>query len=377
MAKQKVLVQDIADALNLSRTTVSKALNNSGSVSKKTRDRVFQKAAELNYKYFSFLQPSDDTKTDSASLLFQEDTDTKKETVLKQSQIAVFFSKNIDKQHIGFNLLSVLGQELSQKNYTISLFFIQEADLKNCHLPNTFIPEQVTAILCVELLDRTYSHMLCSLNKPVMFIDAYAGIVEDGLNADILIAENRFHLSRMIKELITRYHLQKVGFVGAYSHCLSFFERYTGFYSALLECHLNPDPSCCILSPDDLLFQDQNWLLKRLKCMDSLPELFVCANDIYAYWLIACLKELNIRVPEDVMITGFDNAPLSYMTEPSLTTIDARSAEIGNEAARLLLYRLEHPDFPPMKIHLQSTILYRNSTERKKQKKREDSEYGA
>ena len=40
----------------------------------------------------------------------------------QQSQIAVFFSKGIDKQHIGFNLLSVLGQELSRKNYSISIF---------------------------------------------------------------------------------------------------------------------------------------------------------------------------------------------------------------------------------------------------------------
>jgi len=47
MAKAKILVQDIADALNLSRTTVSKVLNNSGSVSPQTRERVLHKAAEL------------------------------------------------------------------------------------------------------------------------------------------------------------------------------------------------------------------------------------------------------------------------------------------------------------------------------------------
>ena len=55
MGKQRVLIQDIADSLNLSRTTVSKVLNGNTSVSEANRKRVLQKAAELNYKQFSFL----------------------------------------------------------------------------------------------------------------------------------------------------------------------------------------------------------------------------------------------------------------------------------------------------------------------------------
>ena len=53
MAKQRVLIQDIADSLHLSRTTVSKVLNGSSNVSQKNKERVLEKAAELNYKQFS------------------------------------------------------------------------------------------------------------------------------------------------------------------------------------------------------------------------------------------------------------------------------------------------------------------------------------
>ena len=57
MAKQRVLIQDIADSLHLSRTTVSKVLNGSSNVSQKNKERVLEKAAELNYKQFSLLSP--------------------------------------------------------------------------------------------------------------------------------------------------------------------------------------------------------------------------------------------------------------------------------------------------------------------------------
>ena len=187
MAKTKILVQDIADALNLSRTTVSKVLNNSGSVSPQTRERVLHKAAELNYKCYSLIQPVLTENLDLEEAFTAQSTDAPEEESApsQQSQIAVFFSKGIDKQHIGFNLLSVLGQELSRKNYSISMYFIQEADFQSLLLPPTFHLEQTASIFCIELLDKSYSRMLCSLGKPILFFDAYAGILEDNLPADV------------------------------------------------------------------------------------------------------------------------------------------------------------------------------------------------
>ena len=102
MAKAKILVQDIADALNLSRTTVSKVLNNSGSVSPQTRERVLHKAAELNYKCYSLIQPVLTENLDLEEAFTAQSTDAPEEESApsQQSQIAVFFSKGIDKQHI-------------------------------------------------------------------------------------------------------------------------------------------------------------------------------------------------------------------------------------------------------------------------------------
>ena len=365
MAKSKVLVQDIADALGLSRTTVSKVLNSSGSVSPKTRERVLQKAAELNYKYFSLIQPTlmDHPESENASVFSQKESTDETSPIPSQSQIAVFFSKGIDRQHIGFNLLSVLGQELSQKNYSLSLYFIQKSEFQSQQLPAAFHPEQTASILCIELLDRAYSQMLCSLGKPILFFDAYAGILEDNLPVDVLAAESQFHICTLTQTLIQRYHLQKVGFFGSRTHCLSFFERWLGFHTALLSCGLGYRDDYSILEENDDLYWDDGWLLAQLKRME-LPELFVCANDALACQLIRVLESLNIHCPSDILVTGFDNSPMASTNQPGVTTIDPRSSDLAWEATSLILSRLEEPEQPYRNVRLQSSVVLRDSTQR-------------
>ena len=92
MAKAKILVQDIADALNLSRTTVSKVLNNSGSVSPQTRERVLHKAAELNYKCYSLIQPVLTENLDLEEAFTAQSTDAPEEESLPNSHRLLSFS---------------------------------------------------------------------------------------------------------------------------------------------------------------------------------------------------------------------------------------------------------------------------------------------
>ena len=88
------------------------------------------------------------------------------------------------------------------------MYFIQEAEFQSLLLPPTFHLEQTASIFCIELLDKSYSRMLCSLGKPILFFDAYAGILEDNLPADVLSTESQFRLTGLIKNLIQKYHLQ-------------------------------------------------------------------------------------------------------------------------------------------------------------------------
>ena len=361
----KVLIQNIADSLNLSRTTVSKVFNNNGSVAPATRERVLQRAAEMNYKYFSLMKSSSEKQTanpDPASTISAVPESSA--SVSAPKSIAVLFSKIFDNQHIGFSLLSIFGQTVSNNNFTLSLYQVNEENLHNLSLPDSVILQNITAILCIEIFDKKYTEMLCSLKKPILFIDAYAEAIRDNLAADILLMESQLHLSALIESIVNKYHLTRVGFVGPYMRCLSFYERWLGFHSALQKCGLTYQKELCILSQDDSNYFDSDWLLLYIKRMEQLPELFVCTNDFAALQVMTCLRQLNISVPSDIKLIGFDNSPHASMSSPGLTTIDSHTADIALCAAEILMMRIKNPEIPHTTVHINTKPVYRDSTSR-------------
>lgn len=352
MGRQRVLIQDIADSLHLSRTTVSKVLNGSGNVSEANKKRVLQKASELNYKQFSYLS------------VFPENT-SGEDRIPKERRatgnIAFIFHKAPDKYHIVSSLLATFEQEIRKDGYTLSFYAVGNDDIEAANLPSTFDIENIDAILCAELFDENYCRIICGFNKPVLFIDSYSTIIRDNLKADILLMESKDSTSEMVRQVITANRISKAGFVGAINHCLSFYERWAGFRSALLDCNIPLCPSSCIISEDDPKYFNRHWMINHLKTLDPLPELFVCANDAIAIQLISCLKELNISVPSDAMVTGFDNGDFSVLTDTFLTTVDVNGTDMGKMAARQLLSRISNPSLPYGRLYLQTRILFRQS----------------
>lgn len=352
MGKQRVLIRDIADSLNLSRTTVSKVLNGNTSVSEANRKRVLQKAAELNYKQFSFL---------SSPLEASPQVPAHPKNNSISGNIAFFFHKAPDRYHVASPLLVTFEQESRKEGYTLSIYTVGNEEIASMKLPSTFDEGSIDAILCVELFDESYVRLLCDLGKPILFVDSYHTIVKDNLKADILLMENKDSLSEMVKSIIMANGFSYVGFVGAFNHCLSFYERWLGFCSALLDCDILLNKSSCIISEDDPKYFDKQWLINRLKTIDPFPELFVCANDALAMQLILCLKELNISVPSDVMVTGFDNSPVSPLITPPLTTVDINTTDMGKMAARQIISRIANPALPYSRLYLQTQVLFRES----------------
>lgn len=349
----KVLIQNIADALNLSRTTVSKVLNNSGSVAPATRERVLQKAAEMNYKYFSLLKPAPEEQPAASEPPSVESS---------PKSIAFLFAKDIDNQHICFSMLPILGQIVSSSGFTLSLYPVSKENLFRLTLPDALNLENIAAIFCAEIFDRSYTEMLCSLKKPLLFFDAYAEAIQENLKADILLMENQYHLSSLTESIINRYHLSHVGFIGPYMHCLSFYERWLGFHLALQKCNLTYKKEMCIISQNEDTYFNSDRLLSQLKRMERLPDLFVCTNDCLAIQVMAQLKQLNFSVPSDVMLIGFDNSPQSSMCDPLLTTIDSHSTELGACAAEMLIARIKNPELPYRIAHVGTEPIYREST---------------
>ncbi|WP_018750598.1 LacI family DNA-binding transcriptional regulator [Paenibacillus sanguinis] len=332
MGKIKVTIQDIADSLGLSRNTVSKALNNNLSIPDETRNKVIRKAIEMNYKQFAY----------------------------KSGNIALLTANMPNNSHFGTSLLSGLEQKISSKGFNLSIHMVRENELNTLALPVNFDKSKVDGIVCIEMFNKSYSDFITSLGIPTLFIDASADLEFSDMKADILLMENSHSTFSITKSLIEE-GLSTVGFVGDYHHCMSFSERWDGFNKALFTARIDLDESLCILD-EDRYIADYQWLKQRLANMEKLPSAFVCANDFIAIHVIRSLKELNIRIPDEVMVCGFDDAPESRIVEPHLTTVNIYRFEMGFIAAEMVISRIENPDRPPQITYVKTTPVFREST---------------
>lgn len=217
---KKVTIQDIADALGISRNTVSKAINNSDGLADATREKIIQKAIEMGYKQFSYA-----TSLGNISPITLDNAGVSG----YQGEIALLTTTFLSGSHFASLMLDKFQREISQLGYTLNTHRITDRDLKNKTLPITLYKEQVKAILCIEVFDWDYSEMLCGLDLPVLFVDGPAQIKGRTLPADKLYMENINAVTAFMHDMFDK-GITKIGFVGNPNHCQSFYERYLGFY---------------------------------------------------------------------------------------------------------------------------------------------------
>lgn len=342
MAKEKVTIQDIADALGISRNTASKALNGSATIPDETRNKVIKKAIELKYKQFAYME--------SDSLISKQ-----------PGNIALLTANMPSNSHFGSRLISGLEKRISDEGYNLSIHIVRDIDRSSLMLPNNFETSKVDGIICIELFDLEYSKKITSLGVPTIFIDCAADLFYPDLEADLLLMENEHSTYRLTKQLIDK-GCRTLGFIGDYHHCKSFHERWTGFTRALNEKGIPLDLDQCVLNPDREFFSDADWMDKRLGEMKQLPSGFVCANDFIAVNVMKALKNKDLHIPEDIVVTGFDNANESRIVEPHLTTVHIYSNEMGITAANMLLSRIKEPSQPYQVTHIQTKPILREST---------------
>lgn len=217
------------------------------------------------------------------------------------------------------------------------------------------------------MFDHDYSQMLCELDIPILFVDTPVVGFADTLKADRLYMDNRSGVSEFVREMVRRGK-KNIGFVGEYTHCQSFFERYMAFRDTMYLLKVPIQEKWCITGNMEVAgrtgrMQYQEYLEEELDKLSELPDVFICANDFVAMDLYNALGEKGYRVPEDVYVCGFDDSPESRIIQPPLTTIHIHSQIMGYSAVQLLLSRIKDPDLNYRTVYTETKLIYRRSTE--------------
>ena len=344
---KRVTIQDIADRLGLSRNTVSKALNNVAGLSDSTRELILKTAMEMGYKQFAFIGAVQDLKPKA----------TTAQAVRGPNEIALLTTAFIDRSHFASLTLDALHFELSQRGYVLNTHRVNRDQLAAHELPITLRLENTTAILCIEMFDRNYCNFICSLGVPTLFFDGPARVHGFNLESDQILMDNTTGVMQLVDDM-TQRGVKRIGFVGDWTHCQSFLERYLAFRNGMSFAGLPIDERYCIKH------NKVASIGSSIAALDELPELFICANDFVLIDALRSLRKLGFDVPRDIMLAGFDDSSESRSWMPPFTTIHIHTQVMAYNAMELLMSRIQEPTLEYRRMYVQTDLIYRQSTER-------------
>ena len=338
---KKVTIQDIADELGVSRNTVSKAINNTGSLAETTRKRILQKAVEMGYKQFSYIKVH---TNGTAEYINQE-----------KGEIALLCGNVTAPAHYVSRMLDRLKKDFPRYGYNLNTYRVERENFLQRTLPLTFDPGRVSAIICAEMFDRAYDEMICSLGLPVLFVDGPNKCDGIDLPADQLYMDNTTAVTRFVNDMLVRGR-RRIGFIGNCEGCQSLFERYAAFRCAMLMANVPVEKRFCIKT------SVREEVENALAALSDFPDVFVCSHDLVATEAIYALSKLGVQVPGDVLVCGFDDSPNSRIMTPALTTVHIHTNVMAAAAIQLLLSRIDEPSLDYRIVHTETELIYRDST---------------
>ena len=207
--------------------------------------------------------------------------------------------------------------------------------------------------------ERFNREMLATFSKrriPVVLVDHDAFFPPARSGCDVVCMDN-FHAGYAIGRHLVERGARKVAFLMHGDWAPSVMERLHGVSSAVIEAGLGWKPAKNVIA---CRADDGKSIARALRTFRA--DAIDCGNDIEAALLLKTLKGLGISVPDEIRVTGVDDAQHAALLSPSLTTVRQDFAQIARIAANRLAWRIHNPDEPPVTIQIRGELIVREST---------------
>ncbi len=338
MKKGNITIKDIARELNISVSTVSRALADNPLVKPATREAVKELAKKYHYKPNFTALSLRSNKTNTLGIIIPE-------------LVHEFFS------------LVIRGVEdfAYANGYNVLISSTHESYEREVIDTKTMLNGRIDGLLaCISKETSDYDHFKEFVDRgiPLVFYDCICNeikapkVVIDDFNAGYMAA----------KHLIDQ-GCKNIAYVGGPINLLINKNRFGGYQKALSEAGLNTHDDwiihCKTMDYEGGL-SDTKDLIKS-KQIDGL----FAATDMLAIAAIKNIKAEGFRVPEDIAVVGFSNWTIGQVYEPSLTTISQPGYEMGQKAAELIIKQIDNPDVEfDDTVVLNTELLVRESSQR-------------
>ncbi len=326
---KEVTIYDVAKALNLSPSTVSRGLKNHPHIHKETRKKIHAAANEMGYRQNKF-----------ASNLRQKHTNT----------IGVVVPR-LDSYFMA-TALAGIEKITAENDYGLIISQSQESWRKEISCVNTLFNSRVDGLLVSLAFDtKNMNHFNILLNKdiPVVFFDRVADC-----NGCMSIIIDNYKAGYEATAHMIEQGCRRIAHLGGNILRNVYSERFRGYRQALADNKIDFDPSLWFVS--DMSVQAGIETARKILKMKPRPDGLFTSNDTTAVSAMVELEMAGVRIPEEIAVTGFNNEPLSRVIRPNLTTVDYPAREIGEMAASSLINKLKDS----LKADLSSIVLKHN-----------------
>lgn len=340
-------LKDIAAMAGVSVATVSYVLNNTAPVSVETREKIEKIIKETGYHSNILAKGLRTNKTRLIGILVEDITVW--HTALIIDGINEIAETN------GYNTILCnlrLLNKIESKFQYISNF---QKDIDKA--VDVLIGMQVDGIIYVGMHDRKINHVLRDTHKPVVYCYCYTD--EEGSS----VRYNNEETSYAITNMLIDRGLLNFGVINGHPDSEPAALRFQGFNRALHEAgiSLKTENVAC----GNWQYQDGLAAARQLLSKPNSPDAIVAMNDEMAVGVYDAARELGLRIPDDVSVTGFDNAGIIRHLTPRLVTADRPLQEMGFRSAKILLGHISGKIKENQNVILPCTLLDGESVKNK------------
>lgn len=308
--KTQVTIYDIAEALNISASTVSRGLKDHPLIKKETKERIRKKSQEMGYQHNPFASNLRRNKTNTIGVVVP--------------RLDSYFMSKV-----------IAGIELTanKHGYNIIINQSEESEAKEIKCIQTMYNSRVDGLLlsiASDTTDMKHLEILYDKNLPVVFFDR----AEDHEESVSVMIDNQQAAFEIVDHL-AKQNCKRIMHIAGNLNRNVYSERLEGYKLALKKNKLSYKGEFVI--EGKLNEEGGQEVADEIWQMKEKPDAVFASNDKTAVALISGLKKKGIRIPEDIAVAGFNNDPISSIIEPNLTTINYPGREMGEIAASTLI----------------------------------------
>ncbi|GIK65721.1 MAG: ribose operon repressor [Chloroflexota bacterium] len=332
------IIEQIASELNISNASVSRALNDRPGVGKELRERILQRARDLNYTPSLTARGLATSQTFAIGFFVHEKPNLSTQTDPFYGEILHGVEQVCAETDYHISIATLTDSVLASP---LDFRFVRERRIDGMILagpdiPNSFVMAMLQSGVPVVLVDNKLDH------SPINCVNS------DDDRGAYLAAKHLLELGH-----------HSIGLIAGPEHWASNARRVWGYTWALQEVGLTAP----IIHVDRTTIDSGKAAYYQL--ISEHPEITAigAVNDSMAIGAIRAAQDEGRRIPEDLSIIGFDDIEWAAHNSPSLTTINIPKRQMGKEAARRLLSLLDDPEAAPTEIIVSVQLVKRESTQ--------------